>query len=63
MSDYQQQNKAIDEYYRVILNGLLAAGLGGREDSRLYAKAMSMAVKAYEHRRETLGQTHAKKLI
>jgi len=55
-------NKAIDDYFKVILNGLLASGAGGREDQRLVAKAMSMAITAYDHRCAVLGQTHAKSL-
>jgi len=56
------QNKAIDDYFKVILNGLLASGAGGREDQRLIAKAMAMAITAYGHRCTVLGQTYAKNI-
>lgn len=59
---YATQNKAIDDYFKIILQGMLSSGAGGREDKRLIAKAMATAICAYEHRCEILGQTFSKNI-
>jgi len=56
------QNKAIDEYFRCALTGVIAADAGNRQPEFIAAAAMKIAVAAYERRCEILGATFSKNL-
>jgi hypothetical protein len=59
--NYTIQNKAIDEYFKIALQGILAAGVTHRNPGLLTDNAMAVAKAAYSGRCEALGSNFAKK--
>ena len=55
-------NKQIDEYFKVVMQGLLSAGTGYRDDLLLTRRAMEVAMTMYKYRCNVLGQTYSKNL-
>jgi hypothetical protein len=53
-------NKAIDEYYKIILSAMVASGNVHRDPKLLCHNAMTFAIQAYKARCKTLGATFSK---
>jgi hypothetical protein len=54
------RNKAIDEYYKLALQGVISADAGNRQPEFLVKAAMDIAIAAYARRCDTLGVTFCK---
>lgn len=54
------RNKAIDDYFKITLQGHIAAGVGNKEAITVVREAMDYAIAAYYYRCELLGVTFCK---
>ena len=56
------RNKAIDEYFKIALQGVISADAGNRQPEFIVKAAMDIAQVAYTRRCDTLGVTFCKSL-
>lgn len=54
------KNKAIDEYFKWALMGVIASNTGSRQPTAIATSAMELAIAAYDKRCAVLGITFSK---